>query len=429
MFNSAYLPLFTTDKKNLIVYGGSGSGKSEFVARMLLIFLMSRERYNILAARKVQESLRFSVFNLFQKIIISNGLEDLFTINMARMIITHKKTQNQILCRGIDNPEKIKSITFKNGDLNMVWGEEATEFNQEDIEQLNIRLRGKSLYPLQMLITFNPISANHWIKIKYFDNYNPDDTFILKTTHKDNKFLHDDYHDKMENYKNTDIFFYQVYCLGEWGVTDSDATIIKISDAMIARNNNVIPEGQFDLGIDVAGMGKDEATIYMRKGLKVIDYAILKISEPIDIAKAAVSMIMNNRRDDRDLVRIKVDVTGEGAGVVSHINQFNLPNVKTYKISFNNPANNSKKYNSAATEMYFELKYILPTIQIPNDELLIAQLTTRKYNFDTKTRYQIEDKKSYKKRFGSSPDRADGLALCFYEPRNKDMFEVDVKIW
>ena len=40
----------------------------------------------------------------------------------------------------------------------------------------------------------------------------------MHSTYKDNKFLDDDYKELLESYKDTDPYYYDVYCLGNWGV-------------------------------------------------------------------------------------------------------------------------------------------------------------------------------------------------------------------
>ena len=41
---------------------------------------------------------------------------------------------------------------------------------------------------------------------------------MLRTTYKDNRFLDAEYTALLESYKVTDPYYYNVYCLGEWGV-------------------------------------------------------------------------------------------------------------------------------------------------------------------------------------------------------------------
>lgn len=77
-------------------------------------------------------------------------------------------------------------------------------------------------------------------------------------------------------------------------------------------------------------------------------------------------------------------------------------------------------YANWITEQWCNLKQRLldGDIEIPNDDELSAQLSTRKYSIDRRGRIILEDKKTYKKRIRRSPDRADALILAFAKVRN-----------
>src|SRR5690606_1125848 len=94
---------------------------------------------------------------------------------------------------------------------------EASETSPEDFRQLDIRLRGKTVNYKQMMITFNPIDINHWLKKEFFDIKREHCTTV-HSTYKDNKFLDAEAIRVLEGFKITDPYFYQVYALGEWGV-------------------------------------------------------------------------------------------------------------------------------------------------------------------------------------------------------------------
>ena len=87
--------------------------------------------------------------------------------------------------------EKVKSITFKNGKLTWIWCEEATELLPEDVDILDDRLRGHLDNPnlfYQITMTFNPVSATHWIKARYFDKADPD-VLTHHSTYRTNRFI------------------------------------------------------------------------------------------------------------------------------------------------------------------------------------------------------------------------------------------------
>ena len=121
-----------------------------------------------------------------------------------------------MIFKGLDDTEKLKSITFPKGELTDIWIEEASEVQEEDFNQLDVRLRGKGTHK-QIVLTFNPVSVLHWLKLRFFDRRDPR-AVVLKSTYKDNNFLDEDYKATLEGYKETDPYYYSVYCLGEWGV-------------------------------------------------------------------------------------------------------------------------------------------------------------------------------------------------------------------
>lgn len=88
---------------------------------------------------------------------------------------------------------------------------------EADFNQLAIRLRG-GRRDKQVILTFNPVSVNHWLKRRFFDVPRAD-TVTLRTTYRDNRFLPKEDGEVLESFRETDPYYYTVYCLGEWGVT------------------------------------------------------------------------------------------------------------------------------------------------------------------------------------------------------------------
>jgi phage terminase large subunit len=195
-----------------ISYGGAGSGKSYSTAQKLILRTLQEDGHRILVVRKVARTLRHSVFALFRDIISEAGLEKCFTINKSDMLITCYNG-NQIIFAGLDDVEKLKSIQGITG----IWIEEASEIAETDFTQLDLRLRGETKNYKQIVLTFNPISSLSWIKRRFFDTKD-ERARILKTTYRDNPFIDEEYKQVIENLKDQDYVYYQVYALGEWGV-------------------------------------------------------------------------------------------------------------------------------------------------------------------------------------------------------------------
>lgn len=219
--NQVYRPHLENEHRYQIYFGGAGSGKSVFLAtRCVLDALRGR---NILIVRQVARTLRSSAWNEVIKAIHRLGLPALFHISKSESIITARNNGAQILFAGLDDVEKIKSLTPQKGALTDVWMEEATECAWQDFKQLDKRLRGGSRHPKRFTLSFNPVHREHWIYREFFSiwqdgkNYAQNDSLsILKTTYLDNRFLTADDKAALENEK--DPYFYQVYTLGNWGV-------------------------------------------------------------------------------------------------------------------------------------------------------------------------------------------------------------------
>ena len=220
--NPAYKPVAHAAQPLQILFGGSSSGKSRFIAQRTILDLVQGKR-NYLIVRKIARSLRDSVWKELLQVIDSAGLISKFRLNKTEMTATCTANGMQAACFGLDNTEKIKSVVPEKGVFTDVWIEEATEISQDDLRQLVRRMRGKAGVPKRVTMSFNPIFRDHWICKEYFTGWADLDTFhkskdllILKTTYKDNKFLDDFEIRTLED--ESDPYWYDVYTLGNWGL-------------------------------------------------------------------------------------------------------------------------------------------------------------------------------------------------------------------
>lgn len=224
VFNKVYLPYLDNDTRTQIFFGGASSGKSFFVIGQRTVYDLLRGNRNYLIIRNVARTSRQSTFNEVRKIITNWEVGEYFKVNKSDMVITCVNGY-QILFAGLDDVEKLKSVTPEKGVLTDIIVEEATEALEADIKQLQKRLRGKSSVKKRLTLVFNPILRSHWIHKVYFSKkfYDKDMSYkdkklsIFKTTYKDNlRFLEEDDIKALED--ETDEYFHSVYTLGNWGV-------------------------------------------------------------------------------------------------------------------------------------------------------------------------------------------------------------------
>lgn len=219
-FNACYLPYLFAPQRTQIFYGGAGSGKSVFLAaRAVLDCLAGR---NTLVVRQVARTLRASCFTETQKAAARFGLHGFFRFNKSEMSAACLSNGAQILFMGLDDVEKIKSLTPARGALTDIWVEEATETGREAIKQLGKRLRGPSPHGKRLTLSFNPVLKSHWLYREYFGDFPEkegllvtEELLILRTTYRDNRFLTPEDARALEG--EQDPYFRAVYTEGEWG--------------------------------------------------------------------------------------------------------------------------------------------------------------------------------------------------------------------
>lgn len=215
-FNSAFFPYIRDyDHRFEVYYGGAGSGKSHFLAQKIVAKALVYDR-KVLIMRKVGSTLKDSVWQLVLDTLSGLKLLQYCSINKSTFTI-ELPNGSILLFKGMDDSEKIKSITG----ITDIWVEEATEFTEEDIEQLNLRLRAKA-EGLQMFFSFNPVSKANWVYRRWFAKgaVVTSDTVIHQSTYKDNRFLPDDYVATIEKMAKTNPTYYRIYALGEFASLD-----------------------------------------------------------------------------------------------------------------------------------------------------------------------------------------------------------------
>ncbi|TPD26109.1 PBSX family phage terminase large subunit [Staphylococcus pseudintermedius] len=210
--------LFNYDYFTEVHYGGGSSGKSHGVIQKVVLKALKDWEYprRILWLRKVQSTIKDSLFEDVKECLINYGIWDMCLWN---------KTDNKVelpngavfLFKGLDNPEKIKSIK---GVSDIVM-EEASEFTLNDYTQLTLRLRERKHKLKQIFLMFNPVSKLNWVYKYFFEHGEPmKGVLIRQSSYKDNKFLDDMTRENLEMLATRNPAYYKIYALGEFATLD-----------------------------------------------------------------------------------------------------------------------------------------------------------------------------------------------------------------
>lgn len=222
--------IFDWDQERYLLVGGYGSSKSYNTAVKLLLKAISEKR-KILVIREVFDTHRESTFSLLTEVAYELGIGERARITASPMKIT-LPNGSEFIFRGMDNPQKLKSIN----NVSIIWVEECSEVKYEGFKELLGRLRHPDL-STHMLLTTNPVSTQNWVYTHFFkDELNgrfvldDKDLYEQKTivhngvyyhhsTVQDNPFMPPSYRKNLDDLKNSDMDLWRIAWKGHFGLT------------------------------------------------------------------------------------------------------------------------------------------------------------------------------------------------------------------
>ena len=319
--NKVFYEYYCNRSRYLVLYGGAGSGKSVFSAQKHVFRMLAEKNHKFLIVRKVARTMRNSVFAEILEVIEQWGLGKLFNVKKSDMEI-NCINGNKMVFMGLDDVEKLKSIVGITG----IWIEEASETSFEDFQQLDLRLRGHTNNYKQIVLTFNPVSALSWLKRHFFDTVQ-ENTSILKTTYKDNKWLDEEYREVLRNLKDQDHVYYQVYALGEWGVLGN-----LVYNNWVVDRSVPTEDSEYNTILQGLDFGFNDPSAFIKVGVKDQDlYVYRELYEPgltntqliervADVAYLPSNIIADSSEPARikefRRAKLKVNAANKGKGSV-----------------------------------------------------------------------------------------------------------------
>jgi len=238
VFLPAYQHLLKSDADIDLLFGGRDSGKSHFVAQKSVIDCLHDDYFRMVLIKKTAESIKDSQYKTLLEIIEEWKIDELFS-SLKNPLEIHCANLNQFLARGCDNPQKLKSIR----NPSHAWYEEGDQLTEEDYTTASTSLRSNR-GKVKEYLSFNPEAEGdykqHWIYKRFhqkesnrmYGNFKseklvkiPGEKNPIKirytsthTTYHNNPYCTPERRAKLEDLKETNPYYYQVYALGRWGV-------------------------------------------------------------------------------------------------------------------------------------------------------------------------------------------------------------------
>ena len=216
------------------LYGGRDSGKSRFIASKLILDCLSLPYFRCILTRKVKDTIKDSQWQLIKDITEEWGLDHLFKFNKSPLEI-HCVNGNKFICRGLDEPAKIKSVS----NPSHCWVEEGNQIDNVDFVTILTSLRYND-GNVKTWFSFNPeCDVNYtdfwlyqewfehteslsWVWNKSIDVDGEIITYNVRATHstyRNNPYCSIQRKALYESYKKSknNAYWYQTYTLGLWG--------------------------------------------------------------------------------------------------------------------------------------------------------------------------------------------------------------------
>ena len=220
--------------------GGRGSCKSSFISLCIILGLMTDRNANAVVFRKIGSDIRDSVFEQILWAIDQLGVSHLWESNKSLLRFKYLPTGQVILCRGLDDPTKVKSIKTRHGFFKFLWYEELAQFNgMEEIRNTgqSIRRGGNKFYTF---CSYNPPqSQTAWVNAEA--SVPSEGRHVYESTYLDipRDWLGEQFFLDAEDLKQTNLRAYEHEYLGKvigtGGTVFDNLTVREISDEELSH--------------------------------------------------------------------------------------------------------------------------------------------------------------------------------------------------
>lgn len=378
--------LFDWRCKTQLLVGGYGSSKSYHVALKILLKLLEEKR-TALVVREVYDTHRDSTFSLFTEIIEDLGLSGKVKTSSSPMTVKFPNG-SKIIFRGMDKPEKLKSIN----NISLIWLEECSEIKYAGFKELLGRLRHPTL-ALYMLLSTNPVSKDNWVYTHFFiDAENErivlDDEQLYKertiiqnevyyhhSVADDNLFLPQSYIDQLEEMKDYDPDLHRIARFGKFGVNGKLVLpqLVEWEHEDVMRDINNMRKPLFKNGMDFGFVESSNAVSRMcidteKEWLYVWDEYYTRGITDNQIA---------DDLEEKGLKKVIIKGDNAEAKTIFYLQQKGFRILSCYKLT---RVENTKKIK--------RFKKIIISKKCPNH---IRELKNLTFKVDPKTGKQIED--------------------------------------
>lgn len=412
------------------VKSGQGVGKTALEAGLIIWFLVCRPYSKVIATAPTMQQLYDVLWAEIAKWLDTSKVKQLLTWTKTKVYMNGDSERWFATAKTATKPENMQGF---HEDHMMIVVDEASGVSDPIMEAILGTLTGADN---KLLLMGNP----NRIEGVFFDAFNKDrDKFKTHTvSSRDSKRTSKDNIEMLESKYGKDSDVCRVRIDGQFPKGALDSFISLETVELACSSLNKLEQADVDaaqilhVGVDVARFGDDKTVITPRISTKVFEFRKYVKKSTMETAGNVLMCCKEYMKKFPQLKNciVKVDDSGVGGGVTDRLKEVikveRLP-IKVIPVNNGESATDDYYFNLGG-QLWGQVKELLEVnfsnnmqgkaveIELPNDSEMIKQLSVRKYHMTSKGKIQLESKDDMKKRGLGSPDVADSLALCLYEP-------------
>jgi len=395
-------------ERKISIRSGHGVGKSTGGSWAMLWYLLTRYPVKVVVTAPTSSQLYDALFAELKRWVkeLPPAVQELLDVKQERIELRASATEAFISARTsrAEQPEALQGV---HSDNVMLVADEASGVPEQVFEAAAGSMSGHNAVTI---LFGNPVRSSGF----FFDTHNRlrGEWWTRRVSCEDSKRVSKEYIEEMKSRYGEDSNAFRIRVLGEFPRSDDD-TIIPMELLESAKNRDVTfnPDGEVTWGLDVARFGSDSSVLCKRKVNVVTDLTRWRNLDLMQLTGAVVAQYEGTDFKERPS-EILVDSIGLGAGVVDRLRELGLP-ARGINVS-ESPAL-GQTYLNLRAELWHKAKAWLEKrdCKLPNNEDLIAELATVRYQFTSNGKIKIESKDDIRRRGMKSPDMADAFVLTF----------------
>lgn len=398
------LPLIKefNNKRYFLIDGGRGGGKSNAVARWIL-YLAEKYTIRIACGREIQNSIKESVYSILTDLIQTYNLN--FTI-LSKSII-HRDTKSEINFRGFREQGSF-NIQGMEG-IDIVWIDESQAITKQTLDVLIPTIRKDNA---KIIFTMNRFVRNDPAYATFIDR---DDCLHIHLNYTDNPFCTNALKKEAIECQKKSMEDYNHIWLGQPldKTEDSVFTHSELDGAKRAIYPMRQGYGYKIAGFDIARYGDDKCACVVIQQMGALYWNVSFVNQwdhkDLNWTTGEINKIYVEQKIDKNIV----DEDGIGSGPLDTLTKGR--GLDTF-VGFRNPALSYDKdrfYGNPRTANAYKLKDMLLQGHIHiDDEALLEELATLRYEYDHNQRRILKSKDKMKKEGVKSPNMADALIMA-----------------